>query len=176
MEVLTIDIKAKEGFVEEKNYLPSKKKATKQPCTISITCGKSQMQTSCHVLCKASLLSETFWLAWCWSPGQANGEDPRDALLVFGTLWAPLLNTEILQRCSLGPSQPSLPLAPAWPHVERNELRKWEVSVDLKMKEKQSLSSFLIKPWDDCFKKKECAAQLRIHSWHTCFASQSWLW
>lgn len=71
---------------------------------------------------------------------------PRDPLLVFGTLWAPLLNTEILQRCLLGPSQPSLPLAPAWPHVERNELRKWEVSVDLKMKEKQSLSSFLIKP------------------------------
>lgn len=85
---------------------------------------------------------------------------PRDPLLVFGTLWAPLLNTEILQRCLLGPSQPSLPLAPAWPHVERNELRKWEVSVDLKMKEKQSLSSFLIKPWGDCFKKEECAAQL----------------
>lgn len=79
MEVLTVDIKAKEGFVEEKNYLPSKKKKKKEKQqnnfaplvshVASLKCKPAAMFCA-----KPPCYQRHFWLAWCWSPGQADGE------------------------------------------------------------------------------------------------------
>lgn len=164
MEVLTIDIKAKEGFVEEKNYLPSKKKkkrkATKQLCTIISHVASLKCKPAAMFCAKPPCYQRHFWLSWCWSPGQADDED-REIHSWYLAHCGLLFWTQKFSRDVLWDHLSPLSLWLLHGHMWRE--MNWEsgrFSVDLKMKEKQSLSSFLIKPWDNCFKKKECAAQL----------------